>query len=349
MSRRVLWIFLFLPLCGWAQAPCNDTVIRLRDTICEGTTYAFGGRQLTYSGVYYDTLPRRSADCDSIVILTLSVLPTPMVQFFTQNICRGDVGYTIVLGSDGSWFRWSASPPDPDLESQLQGRTDVKALHVNPQRPTTYSVYADYSAQPMCPDSGRVDILPLVPVTAKLYVSPAEISVDNLELFMVDQSVGNGEAEWGYYGRTWMLNGEQINRWGQEERLRLQLPPGDSLRVTLFAYNYSCSDSAVAVLPVRRDGLYFPNAFMPGAREGGSLQSRSLFAPVAVGIAECEIWIYDRRGTLVHHAVDARQGWDGRCGGVGCPQGVYAYRCRYRETAYSHSDLIRIGTVLLIR
>lgn len=338
---------LLLPLLLAAQTPCTDTLVRLRDTVCEGETYFFGGRQITYGGVYYDTLPRHASDCDSVLILTLSVLPQVMVQFTVQNICRGDTGYRLLVGSDGSYFRWRADPPDSALAALSRENPGLRSPLVNPQQPTTYYVYADYAPRRVCPDSGRVSVTPLVPVTAALHVDPAEVSVDHLELTLVDQSSGNRESVWGYGGRQWHVGGRQINRWGETERLRIALPASDSLRVTLMAYSYTCGDSAVAMLPVRREGLYFPNAFEPGA--GGALPTVARFAPVAVGVAECEIWIYDRRGCLMHHAVDARQGWDGRCGGADCPQGVYVYRCRYRETAYPASDLIRIGTLLLLR
>ncbi|MBO6118135.1 MAG: leucine-rich repeat protein [Bacteroidales bacterium] len=42
--------------------------------ICEGSSYEFAGKELTVSGTYYDTL-QSSIECDSIVILTLTVNP----------------------------------------------------------------------------------------------------------------------------------------------------------------------------------------------------------------------------------------------------------------------------------
>lgn len=343
--RRWLLLLMLLPLGLCAQTPCNDTVVRFRDTICEGDSYLFFGRHLTHSGVYYDTLPRHQGGCDSAVILTLEVLPPASVTFFTYNYCRGEVGYKIMLGCEGSYFRWSADPPDADLESQ----SDRRLIHVNPQQPTTYYVFADYGEQRRCPDSGKVFITPLVPVKASLYVSPAEVDIDHLELTLADQSVGNKEVVWGYCGREWYLAGEQLARWGAQETVKLLMPPGDSLRVKLVAYNYVCADSAVAVLPVRREGIYFPNVFRPVMGEGGSVHDCSLFAPVTVGIVECEVWIYDRRGSLVFHTFDARQGWNGRCRDVTCPQGTYVYRCRYRTAAQPNSDQVLKGTLLLLR
>lgn len=341
----LLLMMALAPAPAAAQAPpCRDTLVRISDTVCEGTPFPFGDRLLTYSGIYYDTLPRRQGMCDSIVILTLSVLPPPQVQFYVHNICRGEVGYKLLLGSDGDVFRWRADPPDSSLAALSRATPGLRSVMINPRQPTLYYVSAGYGPQMMCLDSGKVSVTPLEPVTAALHVAPAEVSIDRLDLELSDQSIGNRDCEWGSCGREWYLGGSQIARWGATEQVRIALPPSDSLRVKVVAYTYTCSDSAVAVLPVRRQGLYFPNAFRPGAGEGGGR-----FAPVATGIAECEIWIYDRRGRLVHHGADAWQGWDGACGGAACPQGTYVYRCRYRESAHPAGEQSVAGTVLLLR
>ena len=59
------------------------------DTICEGTTYDFHGRDLTQAGIYSDTLQTVNG-CDSVIVLTLSVNP---VYHDTINaaICEGSV------------------------------------------------------------------------------------------------------------------------------------------------------------------------------------------------------------------------------------------------------------------
>ena len=59
------------------------------DTICEGTTYDFHGRDLTQAGTYSDTLQTING-CDSVIVLTLSVNP---VYHDTINaaICEGSV------------------------------------------------------------------------------------------------------------------------------------------------------------------------------------------------------------------------------------------------------------------
>ena len=57
------------------------------DTICEGTTYDFHGRDLTQAGTYSDTLQTING-CDSVIVLTLSVNPvatTPLSATTCSN------------------------------------------------------------------------------------------------------------------------------------------------------------------------------------------------------------------------------------------------------------------------
>lgn len=58
-------------------------------TICFGTSYNFGGQIYATSGIYSDTF-QTSAGCDSIVQLSLTVLPPPEIQSFNEHICEGD-------------------------------------------------------------------------------------------------------------------------------------------------------------------------------------------------------------------------------------------------------------------
>ncbi|MEM6317987.1 MAG: PKD domain-containing protein [Bacteroidota bacterium] len=65
-----------------------DSLIRdtLEVSICEGTTYDFGGRVLSLAGTYSDTLT--TANCDSISTINLSLLANP-VSAITASICTG--------------------------------------------------------------------------------------------------------------------------------------------------------------------------------------------------------------------------------------------------------------------
>ena len=63
--------------------------------ICAGTTYPFGGTDLSLSGIYQDTFPAVDG-CDSIFILNLTVLPE-LSSATTISICEGD---SLLFGGD---------------------------------------------------------------------------------------------------------------------------------------------------------------------------------------------------------------------------------------------------------
>ena len=60
----------------------------LNETVCFGGSYVFIGQPLTVSDTYYDTL-QSAAQCDSIVILNLFVLPD-LTSVIDTTICSGD-------------------------------------------------------------------------------------------------------------------------------------------------------------------------------------------------------------------------------------------------------------------
>jgi len=64
-------------------------IVPIIATICEGTTYPFAGKELTNTGIYYDTLQNEN-NCDSIICLTLTVFPIPPVTQIFDSIHQGD-------------------------------------------------------------------------------------------------------------------------------------------------------------------------------------------------------------------------------------------------------------------
>ncbi len=59
----------------------------LTQSICQGQSIVFNGNTLTTTGVYQDTLTTTQG-CDSILILSLTVKPTPTTNL-SQSICQG--------------------------------------------------------------------------------------------------------------------------------------------------------------------------------------------------------------------------------------------------------------------
>ena len=69
-------------------------------SMCEGDSYKFGDRMLTQQGIYYDTLTAANG-CDSIVMLSLTVLPT---NYYSEvrRIFEGD---SVLF--NGVWYKES--------------------------------------------------------------------------------------------------------------------------------------------------------------------------------------------------------------------------------------------------
>ena len=324
--------------------PCRDTVVRILDSICEGQTYSFNGRQLDHSGLFFDTLPRvNDTLCDSIVILRLSVLFIPTSKIHHLGHCRKNIGYDLISGFPTvTYYLWTSQPED----STLFGQENNNRVHVNPQEPTTYRVHLDYrESPPQCPFDTSISINPIGEVFASMYAEPDEITYDNMHIIVEDFSIGTREYRWGgWAGRNWYINGvRQVNN---SEWAEFYGDPswGDTVHIMMEAYSPTCLDTAYKDIPFRRVALFFPNVFTPDRAENNR------FFPHTTGVYEYELWLFDRFGTQVFHATDPAQGWDGTTpSGLRCRQGTYTWRCRYRDAITPNGYQTLTGTVTLLR
>ena len=83
----------FGDILSFKTLECSKTITPLAASICQGEEYAFNGQQLTQSGAFRDTLVA-SNGCDSIIELTLTVMPT-------VNIDKYD---TIMVGENYDFY-----------------------------------------------------------------------------------------------------------------------------------------------------------------------------------------------------------------------------------------------------
>lgn len=88
--------------------------------------------------------------------------------------------------------------------------------------------------------------------------------------------------------------------------------------------------------------FYVPNAFIPNG-------VNNIFIPVSVFIdaADYSFTVYNRWGQMIFETTDSRQGWDGKFNGNPCPQDVYAYLIRYKNSQGNYIE--KSGTITLIR
>ena len=336
----VLSSYLLLPSPSWAQRPCRDTVVHFSDSICQGGVYHWAGRDLTYSGVFYDTLTRARDTCDSISILHLYVFPPIDLALYYIPICRGKTGYEIVTTFYGNHQWWSSDPPDPDFTITQP----PNYAYANPARPTVYTVHADYSATPFCPDSAHITVNPLQPVKAALTAFPSSLDYDHPRLTLHDASTGNRSTLYGgWAGRHWYIDSVRLNYWEPDITVDISDPYPDSVHIRLEAYSPTCGDQAVAVVPFNKDLIAIPDVFTPGA------DNNNRFLPHIQNVAEYHIYIYNRLGRLVFDTTDPTLPWDGTHQGHPQPQGTYNYRIIYSHT-YSPAERHTLaGTVTLLR
>jgi len=303
--------------------------LALYDTICDGGSYAFNGQDYQDAGVYYYRA-RTLAGCDSTIALHLAIWDRPNITFDLDYDCATGY-YYIRAHSVAPYFEWSASPSDPSLSGQEHNASVV----VKPTRDTRYIIFSDYYAMPTCGNSIELLLSPVVKPTAQIEISPEHLNNDDLRFHAVDRS-HNASS------RAWYVDGEYVT--GESNLWYTASPEADSVLVMLEASTTTCNDTVRHTLYVRRDLLYFPNAFTPDE------STNQKFYVSGSGVLNFEIYIYSRGGQLVFHSEDFSVQWDGTgLDGQPCPQGVYVYLVKYRGATMPEMPQVRTGNVLLIR
>ena len=318
----------------------------LEDTLCQGEVYSIGNNQFSTDGVY-DVKLRAAEGCDSTYRLALTFRPLPESGFTIERKCHGDVYYylsgvyheadtslsepgsVVFVGEDGLLYRWQPL----SQQGALPYLTEDGQVRFAPERNTLYCVQYQYLDSPSCPVVDTVELKQLGEVVAGLEVTPSWLGYDKWELTANDRSSNA-------LGRWWYVNGEQQEEVGNPLYYSISLD-ADSVVVSVVAYDSTCSDTAVRVIPILRHMLLFPNIFTP------SLSKNNTFGPIGSNVTDYELWIFDRRGCLVFHSTDFNEVWDGTSNGIACRQETYAYTCRY--TTPTNDKLTMTGTVTLVR
>lgn len=310
----------------------------LVDTMCAGSGYSWRGHTFGHAAdsleapcsyLLTDTLGTIHG-CDSLLSLALTELPLPRLAVDTLWHC-GRRAYTLVAHADVPYLRWSAWPDD----GVAFGADSV--IDVAPAVATTYTLYADYHADPLCPATTAVALQPLVPPAAQLRVTPSMLTVDDLRFTARDV------AACDYGLREWYV--DSVLQTGTGRLLEgVADPRRDSARVWLVVADDHCADTAVALIPIQHETLFVPNIFTPGA------ETNNRFGAVGSGVATYELSVYNRRGLLVFHTNSIDDQWDGTDqGGNACPSGAYVYRLRFSDRLRPTVVHTSTGTVLLVR
>ena len=120
--------------------------------------------------------------------------------------------------------------------------------------------------------------------------------------------------------------------------------------------NIVCYDTTRQIVNAVHGGaIKIPNAFTPnpnvstgGSGVPGTGSFNDVFLPIASGVEEFNMQIFDRWGTLLFESKDKNVGWDGydRNGRI-MPAGVYVYKLVMRLSNGQRTT--KVGDVTLIR
>lgn len=314
----------------------NIITLSIGDSICQGDSLWFISRYVNETGIYLDTI--FTGDFyrgDTAVQLDLRVVAPPTISIDTSHLCDPTPLFVLEGQAEVPYLQWSSLPYDGGIEDHEHD----SIINVSPSDSTWYYLYADYRPDPLCPAVDSILLPPLSSVTPVIELVPQYITMDNRTLKAYDRSVGPATRHLWY---VWYDGVQAFTT--TDAVLSLDVPPSvDSIQITLQVYTHTCSFVTTVDVPIRRSGILFPNVFTPTQ----NLNNR--FAAVGKGVLEFEIWIYDRRGDIVYHSTDIREGWDGTHDGTPCQQGSYVYFCRYTDQLIPQGYQTAKGTVTLIR
>ena len=174
--------------------------------------------------------------------------------------------------------------------------------------------------------------------TALFNFEPAEAEVGQ-EVVFTNQSEGqNVHYSWSF-GDGSNSNEENPTHVYNNEN-------SDNYNVILtVADDANCQDMYMAPVPVVDNHVLFvPNTFTPN-KDG----LNDVFLPVVACVAKYYIMIYDRNGGLVFYSDNPEIGWDGSSNGIECPSGIYTYYINYVRYNNLKQELIKTGSINLIR
>ena len=302
----------------------------------EFDTVVCSNRFVWYGEAYYDTgLYTRYVVDDShnclLVTLHLNGFTRPPQPSIELDYQCGDNFATLTATGAGDHHWWSCDPPDPDLE----GHEEEETLTVPTEGQRLYRITCYNGQDSTCVGSASKLKPEIVPFDAVATADSPTVDMNRPVVALRDESEGTA-------GRDWYMDGAYC---GNSQKIMVTYPlEQDSAIVVMDAYDeVGCHDSDTITLSLRKEAIWIPNTFTP------SLETNSLFVVKGLNIKDFEIWIYDRRGVIVWHSTDPKEGWDGKHNGTMLPIGVYTYICRYTYNYQPNNTLVRKGTITLIR
>ena len=284
--------------------PCSVPTEDVVASICRGKSYSWGTRDLTEAGVYMLNGKTQNG-CDSLVKLTLSVLPLSL-EYVTASVSLGEDykenGFDLPKQTEIGTFTHQIT-----LTNQYGCDSTVNlVLEV-----TSCSLPTENVSVSICQgESYSWNQKELTETGIYNFNGKTQYGCDSvvsLSLVVLPTSEGH-ITDKAFLGEEYSENGFE---------LPAQTELGIFAHQIKLTNQYGCDSIVnlaltVAEPPVEPDDIAIPDVFTPHHREG----KNDFF------MLGYEVYIYDRYGNLVCHSTE---GWDGYYRGKVADPGVYIY------------------------
>ena len=301
-----------------------DTTL-LATSICADSVLAFNGLNITAPGVYTVHLNNQNG-CDSMVVLTVSEWALPVVSVSDTLICANTCATLIPSGALS--YLWSAP-------QNIDG-----SLTVCPSQTTAYSVVGTDANNCQSSSVSATVFIDPIPVP-DFYINPSSVEIDAPIITIYNVTSGNST-------HLWTINGQTFENASGTFDFQLPFTEGTYSVQLISSTDIGCTDSLTLTATVMNNiAVYVPNAFTPDQNE-----FNTLFFPVfSTGFEPkgYSFTIFNRWGEEIFYSKDPKAAWDGAMSdGTNCPDGIYNYLIKYRETAKGEERTV-LGFVHLLR
>ena len=279
----------------------------IRDSICYDEIYNKHGFTENATGTYYLFL-QSSYNCDSTVILNLTVLPKIVVELPPdRTFCENDFTPYVIdayIGDDYD-YEWNTEDKTPQLRLETEGIYTVTVANVLNCKATGSHTLKINPYPNMEIISHAIDF-------CESYMTILEAITDGLHVVWNTGTTGN------------IL---EVHR------------PGF---YTAEAFIGNCKSSAHLLIGNCACEIYIPNSFSPN---GDGIND--YFYPEFFGsVTDVEMAIYDRMGNQVYYTLNTP--WDGKYKGKVVPWGAYTYIIRYRCPEKGNALWKKTGVVTVL-
>jgi gliding motility-associated-like protein len=293
-------------------------------SICAGDTYFFNGQTISVAGQYSETIPSVFG-CDSIIQLTLTVNPLPIVTVQDTMVC---VNTPLTLFASGALtYVWDV-PQNPN-----------GSISISPAQTSVYNVFGIDALGCVSTVASLTVTIDPTPIP-NFYIDPDQVEIDDPTITIFNVTPGNNQSTWIIQGSSFLNNQSSFD-------VQLPFQEGNYTVQLISETALGCADSLQLTAIVSDNvALYVPNSFTPDGEEFNTVflpVFSTGFSPINYGLS-----IYDRWGGTIFESNNYLIGWDGRIEFVMCPDGIYNYQIRYTKKD-GESPVVINGHVNLLR